>query len=213
MAYVDNNGVILNKGLTIAQFNSKVASGEISSNDVATQLFDLSDDLPVSQTEKNNWNNKSNFSGNYNDLTNKPTLFSGSYNDLSDKPTIPDVSGFETKEDANSKLSEAKSYADTKVANLVGTAPTTLDTLQELAEAIQDNEEVVTTLNNAIGNKVDKVSGKSLVSDTEITKLANVEAGAEVNVIESVKVNGVAQTITNKSIDIAVPTAITRVWS
>ena len=29
------------------------------------------------------------FSGDYNDLTNKPTLFSGSYNDLSDKPTIP----------------------------------------------------------------------------------------------------------------------------
>lgn len=29
------------------------------------------------------------FSGSYNDLTNKPTLFSGSYNDLSDKPTIP----------------------------------------------------------------------------------------------------------------------------
>ena len=28
------------------------------------------------------------FSGNYNDLTNKPTLFSGSYNDLNDKPTL-----------------------------------------------------------------------------------------------------------------------------
>ena len=30
----------------------------------------------------------SNFSGNYNDLTNKPTLFSGDYNDLSNKPTL-----------------------------------------------------------------------------------------------------------------------------
>ena len=29
------------------------------------------------------------FSGNYNDLTNKPNLFSGSYNDLTNKPTIP----------------------------------------------------------------------------------------------------------------------------
>jgi len=35
----------------------------------------------------------SNFSGNYNDLTNKPTLFSGNYSDLSGKPTVPtDVS-------------------------------------------------------------------------------------------------------------------------
>jgi hypothetical protein len=29
------------------------------------------------------------FSGDYNDLTNKPTLFSGDYNDLTNKPTIP----------------------------------------------------------------------------------------------------------------------------
>ena len=31
------------------------------------------------------------FSGDYNDLTNKPTLFSGNYNDLTNKPTIPVV--------------------------------------------------------------------------------------------------------------------------
>jgi len=31
----------------------------------------------------------SSFSGDYNDLTNKPTLFSGNYNDLTNKPTIP----------------------------------------------------------------------------------------------------------------------------
>lgn len=31
------------------------------------------------------------FSGNYEDLTNKPTLFSGDYEDLSNKPTIPTV--------------------------------------------------------------------------------------------------------------------------
>ena len=31
----------------------------------------------------------SNFSGDYDDLLNKPTLFSGNYNDLTNKPTIP----------------------------------------------------------------------------------------------------------------------------
>lgn len=31
------------------------------------------------------------FSGSYNDLTNKPSLFSGDYNDLTNKPTIPTV--------------------------------------------------------------------------------------------------------------------------
>lgn len=46
----------------------------------------------VTDTEKATWNGKSNFSGSYNDLSNKPSLFSGNYNDLSNKPTIPDTS-------------------------------------------------------------------------------------------------------------------------
>ena len=42
----------------------------------------------VTTGEKYTWNHKSDFSGNYVDLTNKPELFSGSYNDLTDKPTL-----------------------------------------------------------------------------------------------------------------------------
>lgn len=45
----------------------------------------------VTSQEKQNWNKKSDFSGDYDDLSNKPTLFSGSYNDLSNKPTIPQI--------------------------------------------------------------------------------------------------------------------------
>jgi len=56
--------------------------------------------------------------------------------------------------------------------------------------------------------KVDKETGKSLVLDTEITKLAGVEAGAQVNVLEGVKVNGTAKTITDKVVDITVPVNI-----
>lgn len=41
---------------------------------------------------------------------------------------------------------------------------------------------------------------------TAETKLANVAEGAQVNVIEKVKVNGVAQSVTEKAVDIAVPT-------
>ena len=51
-----------------------------------------------------------------------------------------------------------------------------------------------------------KEAGKSLVSDTEITKLEGVAAGAQVNVLESVKVNGQALTATDKAVDITVPT-------
>ena len=47
-------------------------------------------------------------------------------------------------------------YVDTKVADLVNSAPETLDTLGEVAKAIQENESVVDALNSAIGSKADK---------------------------------------------------------
>lgn len=63
-----------------------------------------------------------------------------------------------------------------------------------------------------LDKKVDKVTGKQLstedYSTNEKTKLAGIAAGAQVNVIETVAVNGVNQTITNKKIDISVPTKV-----
>ena len=91
---------------------------------IPDSLSDLSDDSThrvVTDTEKSTWSAKSDFSGSYNDLTDKPTIpaaqvqsdwseaddtkvdyiknkpslatvaTSGSYSDLSNKPTIPDA--------------------------------------------------------------------------------------------------------------------------
>lgn len=45
-------------------------------------------------------------------------------------------------------------------------------------------------------------AGKGLISDAELTKLGGISAGAQVNVIETVKVNGTALTVTNKGVNI-----------
>ena len=58
---------------------------------------------------------------------------------------IPSISGL-----------ASETYVNTAVANLVNSAPGTLDTLGELATALQQNQSVVETLNNSIGNKVNK---------------------------------------------------------
>lgn len=64
----------------------------------------------------------------------------------------------------------------------------------------------------ALEGKVDKVSGKGLSTNdyttAEKNKLAGISAGAQVNVIESVKRNGTALTVTNKTVDISVPTKV-----
>jgi len=61
-----------------------------------------------------------------------------------------------------------------------------------------------------LNNKVNKETGKGLstndFTNADKTKLNGIESGAQVNKIESVKVNGSTQTITDKSVDISVPT-------
>lgn len=74
----------------------------------------------------------------------------------------PDVSG-----NITSILNQAKEYADGKVNSLVNGAPEAMDTLKELADAIEENKDIMDALNSAISNKVDKAAGKSLVSDAE----------------------------------------------
>lgn len=54
---------------------------------------------------------------------------------------------------ANTAESNAKSYTDTKIADLINGAPSTLDTLGEIATAMANNQSVVEALEEAIGNK------------------------------------------------------------
>ena len=83
---------------------------------------------------------------------------------------------------ADAALSSAKTYTDTKVAAIVGSAPETLDTLAELAEALNNNENFATTVAENIGKKVDKVEGMGLsqtsFTTAEKTKLATVAENA-----------------------------------
>lgn len=104
----------------------------------------------------------------------------------------------------------SESYVDTKVAGLVNSAPETLDTLNELAAALGNDANFSTTIATQLGNKVDKVDGKGLSTNDYTTdekaKLLGINAGAQVNVLESVKVNGAVLTATDKTVDISVPT-------
>lgn len=50
-----------------------------------------------------------------------------------------------------------------------------------------------------------KEEGKSLVSDTEIEKLASVSANAQENVIEKITVNGEETTVNGKTLNVEIP--------
>lgn len=55
---------------------------------------------------------------------------------------------------------------------------------------------------------VQKEEGKSLIADTDVTKLSGIEDGAQANVIEAVKVNGTAVEVTDKAVDIDIDSMI-----
>lgn len=147
-------------------------------------------------------------SGAYNDLTGRPSLAtvatSGSYADLSNKPTIPTVDVTKSYVDtqlatkANASNVYTKAEVDSKVssvyrvigdvynvndtgANYVATSTT--PTWDKLSETVDLSGYATTAaMNSALGNKVDKVSGKSLSTNdyttAEKNKLAGIAASA-----------------------------------
>ena len=90
-----------------------------------------------------------------------------------------DLSKYYTKEEADAAITA-------KVAEIVADAPEDFDTLKEMSDWISQHEDSAAAMNSAIqqnatdisdleSGKVDKVEGKSLISDTEIERLAGVK--------------------------------------
>lgn len=92
------------------------------------------------------------------DITAIPTsLPANDVYDWAKQPTKPTYTASEVGADAsgsaNTALTEAKAYTDTEIAGLINGAPTTLDTLGEIADAMKSNQTVIEALNTAIGTK------------------------------------------------------------
>lgn len=102
------------------------------------------------------------FSGSYTDLTNKPTLFSGSYADLTSKPTIPSITGL-----------ASETYVNTAISNLINGAPTTLDTLKEIADQLAADQNSVSTIITTLGTKVNTSSLATVATSGSYNDLVN----------------------------------------
>lgn len=61
--------------------------------------------------------------------------------------------GADAEGSADTALTEAKSYTDTKVSALVNGAPETLDTLGELADAMEENDDAIAALESIAASK------------------------------------------------------------
>ena len=110
-------------------------------------------------------------------LTDNITLSASDVGALPSSTVIPSIDGLATETYVNNKVAglatetyvnnkvaglATETYVNNKVAGLVDSAPSTLDTLNELAAALGDDPNFATTMATQIGGKVDKVNGKGL---------------------------------------------------
>lgn len=96
-------------------------------------------------------------------------------------PTVPShVKGITTTNISNWNLAYSwgdhstrgyatQTYVNTAISNLVDSAPTTLDTLNELAAALGDDPNFATTITTLIGTKQNQLSGTGFVKVTGTT--------------------------------------------
>lgn len=161
-------------------------------------------------------------------IKNKPTSLPASdvheWAKAENKPTYTATEvGADPTGSSAKALTDAKSYADKKVADLVNGAPETMDTLKEVSDALDKNKDVVDALNASIGNKANQsdltahtgnvdihvTKEKKTAWDTAATHAgqAHAPSNAEKNTIVSVKKNGVALVPgEDRSVDVTVPT-------
>lgn len=131
-----------------------------------------------------------------------------------DKKVADAINEFSTKISDNGTVDTFK--------ELIDYAATHKNEYSTLSGEVQKNTTAIATLNGdgagsvdkkvtdaiaAINKYVEKNGTDRLITADEGTKLAGIAEGAQVNVIESIKVNNVAQTADGKAVNIAVPVA------
>ena len=138
------------------------------------------------------------FDGDYNSLSNPPTIptvldsvtntsitFAASANSVKtayDSAIDANTRAASAQTEASSAYSNAVTYADGLITNLVNTAPTTLDTLNELAAALGDDPNFATTITTTINDKAGNAYSNAVsYTDTQLTNYQT-EAGLSANV-------------------------------
>ena len=174
MSEIDVNGVVLK--VKDAEAQSAIALNNIA---ISTRINDLNTRLEAIENPSYSyanvqvdWNELDTTSYSY--IKNKPDLSvyltqetqpdweeddttTASY--IQNKPTIPTVSNTITENDTNA-VSGGAVYS--KFADLIGSAPAALDTLQEIAYALNNDADLAGTLTTQISTKIPKVSNPAV---------------------------------------------------
>ena len=129
---------------------------------------------------------------------------SGDYTDLINTPTIPSTDGLATE-----------TYVQNKIAEVVNSAPGTLDTLNELAQALGNDPNFATTMATELGKKANTANLATVATSGYYNDLSDTPTIPSVgNGTLTIQKNGTsagtftANATTDKTINIIVPTKV-----
>lgn len=91
-----------------------------------------------------------------------------SYTDGEITTALATAQGYANTAESNA-IAAAETYADTAIAALVDSAPATLDTLNELAAALQDNPDIISDLQDIAAGKQDTLTAGANIDITGAT--------------------------------------------
>ncbi|MBU5311468.1 hypothetical protein KQI38_05460 [Tissierella carlieri] len=117
-----------------------------------------------------------------NNLNNEITRAKGVESGLESKKSDKTYVDIELNKKADKFNTYTKEETDSRIQKIVGAAPEALDTLQEIAIALNNDKDFAGTMTNELAKKVDKVPGKGLSDEnytaTEKSKLAGIAENA-----------------------------------
>ena len=168
-------------------------------------------EIPVVPTNIGAFENDAGYLTQHQSLTDYPkktelanVATSGDYTDLINTPTIPSTKGLATE-----------TYVQNKIAEVVNSAPGTLDTLNELAQALGNDPNFATTMATELGKKANTANLATVATSGSYNDLKNKPTIPSVgNGTLTIQKNGTsagtftANATTNKTINITVPTKV-----
>lgn len=168
-------------------------------------------EIPVVPTIVSAFENDAGYLTQHQSLTNYPkktelanVATSGDYTDLINTPTIPSTEGLATE-----------TYVQNKIAEVVNSAPGTLDTLNELAKALGNDPNFATTMATELGKKANTANLATVATSGSYNDLSDTPTIPSVgNGTLTIQKNGTsagtftANATTNETINIIVPTKV-----
>ena len=168
-------------------------------------------EIPVVPTNVSAFDNDAGYLTQHQSLTDYPkktelanVATSGDYTDLINTPTIPSTDGLATE-----------TYVQNKIAEVVNSAPGTLDTLNELAQALGNDPNFATTMATELGKKANTANLETVATSGSYNDLSDTPTIPSVgNGTLTIQKNGTsagtftANATTDKTINIIVPTKV-----